>query len=182
MSALLWKTIAALKRPGKESPGLRHQEAGGGILDQGFLQRSQVLWPVNVRAEFEHRAGESVREQAAESIAKGKLRSKANAIKKTAASPAQANQVKAAVGTRPEHRIRTVQFFQRQSQHGSSKRGGICADDDHPRMPVKEFRERVLQAPAKVAAVLPPALKDSRDHFVWKAPACDKQITCSCTL
>jgi len=142
---------------GQEAPGFGHQAAGGGIVEQRFLQIKQVLREVDVRTGFEHRAGKSVREQAVQRIAESKFGSHANLSEKARHGPPQPHQVITAVRTGAERGIRSAQFLEREAQHARSQRRGIRAHHHHPRMLAEEFAKSALEPPAQVAALLPPA-------------------------
>ncbi len=144
---------------------MRCEAADGGILNQGFLQGSQILWKVDVRTGFEHRAGKTVTEQAAERITKSEFGSHANAAEKAGAGAPKSDKIIAAVGTRAQHRVRGAQFFKRQPQHFRGEGRRVGPHHNHPRVLPEQLRECALDPLREVTTQLPPALECGRDYF-----------------
>ncbi len=111
--------------------GLRHQAAKCGSFNQRFLQCAEVLPAVDIGARFQHRAGESPREQIAKHVTKRESCSHTHTAEKASHHAREADQVKSSVGTRTQHSVRNKQFPEGDAQSGWRELWRIRSNNQH---------------------------------------------------
>ncbi len=115
-------------------------------------------------------------EKAGKCVAESVFGSQAEAAEKSPAGSPKPDQIIAAVGARPKHRVRGAKFLQRKPQHCGNKRRRIRADNHNLRMPAQKLRERALHPLAKVTSLLGSALKAGGDQVQRQAATRGKNI------